>query len=139
MTPIFKGLVTKGKLEIENPSRLAKYLASLDGAVEVVIRKFRKQRSNEQNRYFHGVIVKMVADDLGLSPPEAKDMLKMMFLMVERNGIVTLRETSKLSTVEQEEFNEHCRRWAAAERGLSIPLPNEVDYDTYDARTEGDS
>lgn len=133
LVPKFKLDAVNGRVTYREPQRLADYIANLkDGEYEMVIQKPKKWRSNEQNRYFHGVIVKLIAEEIGLSPPEAKDMLKMMFLMHEKNGVVTLRSTADLSTVEQEEFNEHCRRWAAAEKGLNIPLPNEVDYSLFE-------
>ena len=133
LNPKFKFIVKGGVATVPELEKRMMFIRSLpDGEYEEIIRKPKKQRSNEQNRYFHGVIVKLISEGIGYSPDETKTLLKMMFLLVEKNGFVTCRETKDLSTVEQEEFNEHCRRWAAAELSINIPLPNEVDYTTID-------
>lgn len=137
--PKFKADVINGKLSFQEPQKMAGYVASLfDGVYEVIIRKPRKDRSDAQNRFFHGVVLKMIAEQTGQSLEEAKNMVKVMFLMVEKNGYITLRETKKLSTVEMEELNEQCRRWAVVELGINIPLPNEVDYSLYEEKFETD-
>ena len=128
MTPIFVGKVDHGKLTLTDRDRFDHYLTGLAGEVQVIVRKPRKDRSDRQNRYFHGVICQMVGDEIGIIPDEAKDLLKMMFLKVEKNGYTTMKQTSKLSTVEMEEFHENCRRWAAETLNINVPTPNEVDY-----------
>ena len=38
------------------------------------------------------------------------------------------KSTASLNTVEFEEFNSECRRWASKKIGLYIPEPNEIEY-----------
>ena len=48
--------------------------------VEVTIRKWQLKRSNQQNSYYWGVVVAMIAEAAGYTPEEAHDALRMQFL-----------------------------------------------------------
>jgi len=61
--PVFNGSVTKGNLSVEG--RYYKYLLSLEGAVEVIVRKPKKSRSNPENRYYWGVVVDLISEETG--------------------------------------------------------------------------
>ena len=94
-----------------------------------------KQRSNPQNKYFHGLVLPIIAEHTGYSTDEVKDLVKSMFLKREmmvktKEGmkeVSTVRGSAVLSTKEFEKFMEDIRRWASFELGLFIPLPNEGD------------
>ena len=60
-TPIFNGVVSKGKLKLSNTDRFNNYLLSLDGEVEVLVRYPKKDRSLNQNRYYFGVVVEIIS------------------------------------------------------------------------------
>ena len=106
------------------------YLKSLKGVYNIEVRKYSEKRSSSQNRYFHGVIVPYIAREVGDDERSVKEDLKAMFLSYkeEKYGevITKVSETSKLTTIEFEAFNEACRRWAVGFLGIVIPLPNEV-------------
>ena len=104
------------------------YLKSLDGDYQLVIRKPKKLRSNQQNRYAHGVIFKMISDETGMTVNEVKEAMKLTFLTYEVSRMITVRSTADLSTVEFEEFNQKCRMWASQNINLYIPLPDECDW-----------
>jgi hypothetical protein len=129
--PKFKVKILHGGISFEDLDKYQRYVQSLDGEYELIIQRPRKDRSNAQNRYFHGVILPMFAEN-GDTVEFWKNHLKDKFLSYESNGRRSVRETSGLSTVEMEEFNENCRRYGAVDFGLNIPLPNEVDYTKYD-------
>lgn len=125
MIPIFDGHVDNaGKLKMTNRDKFEEYLKGLSGRVEIIVRKPRKQRSDPQNRYYWGVIVKAIADHTGHTKDEVHDGLRHMFL---KDGWV-IKSTKDLSTAEAEEYHANCRMWAAATFSLIIPLPNEVIY-----------
>ena len=129
MNPIFLASVIKGKLVYNNPEGLENYLQSLnDKSVDVLIRLPKKDRSHEQNRYYWGVIIRLLSEHLGYSDDEMHDALKMLFLKDESRKIPTLRSTTELSTTEFEKYLEEIRMWAAQLLGFYIPLPNEVDF-----------
>lgn len=135
LTPKFTGEVIHGKMTLEQPEKLQKWLGIIskeDGTpqkVSVVVKKFRKIASNEQMRYYRGVIVKMVAEKLGMEYEDAHNMLRMMHLLDHTKQFPFPRSTTDLSTVEFEDYNRECRQWAAKELQLYVPLPNEVELD----------
>jgi len=95
----------------------------------VTIAKVVKHRSNQENRYAHGVVFPMMAEEMGCSMEEAKDALKFEFLRYQLpSGLWTVRQTSSLSTVEFEEFLSKCRMLASQMFNMYIGLPNEVEF-----------
>lgn len=111
--------------------------------IEVAVKQRYKQRSSPQLRYYFGVIVRSVllafidlGHDLQADNPEHAEMihefLKHKFL---HNGIEIANaqgeveklppSTTRLSTIEQEEYHEDIRRWAAEFLNVVIALPNE--------------
>jgi|ERR671919_2628947 hypothetical protein len=142
LTPRFRGRVdAEGVLRLEpaeaGPRR--RWLLTLRGQrVEVLVRKWRSKRSNEQNRYYRGVIVAMVAEAMGEEVPEhAHQALAWHFLKLpdEPGKLARRRSTTELTTVEMERYHEDCRMLAAKTWGLYIPLPNEVVDDAGDHTT----
>lgn len=92
--------------------------------LEVV--KSKNIRSLNQNRYYWGVIVKMIADETGYMMDEVHQILKGEFLRYERDGKTFTRSSSALNTLEFEQYGEKCRLFAAENLGLTIPLPHEI-------------
>lgn len=120
-----------------NDNRLRDFLeqALLDNKfVEVKI--YREKRTNLQNRYLHFVF-KVFGDEFGYTVPEAKDLLKQMFLAYEKSGksgkvSKFTRSTAELNTKEMTDFIESIRK-VASENGCYIPSPseyteNEINY-----------
>ena len=129
MNPIFLASILKGKLVFNNYEGFINYIQTLEGkSVDVVIRLPKKDRSNEQNRYYWGVVIRLLSEHLGYTDDEMHDALKMMFLKDNSRDIPTLRSTTELTTVEFEKYLEEVRMWAANMLGFYIPLPNEVDF-----------
>lgn len=129
----FYGNVKNGKLEMIDRDKFAKCLSSLKGSVEISIGAVTKLRSENENKYYWAVVVKMIANEMGTLPDYAHDMLKQMFL---KNGYSFkgkqydyVRSTTSLSTKEFEDYLEKIRMWSASELECIIPLPNEVDLD----------
>ena len=132
ITPIFRGFVESGKLKLVRPELFASFLLGIQGDVEMVVKKPRKERSLNQQGYYFGVVVKMIADELGyLKPEDAHNELRAMFLLIEEKPMRRYRSTTDLSTVEMEEYMSKIRAWAAIEIPLFIPLPNEIEETRY--------
>ena len=105
--------------------------------ITITIAKQRKSRSNKQNRYYRGVVVKLIQsafkDNWGESytSDEVHEFLKARFNYIEHvnedgGEIIKLgKSTTKNSTVEQEEYQEKCRTFGLEWFGITIPLPNE--------------
>jgi hypothetical protein len=84
-------------------------------------------RSSQQNRYYFGVVVKMIAEFCGYEPDEMHETLAMKFLRIEDDPILGTprrQRTPKTNTAEFTEYIEQCRR-LGAQLGLYIPDPGE--------------
>lgn len=87
--------------------------------------KERHIRSIQQNKYYHGVVCKLISDHTGYTCDEIHQILAEQFLFYEKDGRSFVKSTTKLKTNEFEAYMEECRRWASAELQVYIPLPNE--------------
>jgi hypothetical protein len=133
--PIFHGDVVDGKLKMADRERraMAEHVKTLENGthLDITVKKHKSQRSNQQLRYYFGVIVKMLADHTGYTKDEMHDELKAMFNKVPskiRAGEWIVKSTSELPTDKFETYEEEIRRWALITFNLPIPLPNEVDF-----------
>jgi hypothetical protein len=128
MFPIFTGRVEGGKLTLQEQDRFNAYLASLGAqSVDVVVRTWRKPRSNNQNAYMWGVVYQLISETTGFTPDETHDAMRLMFLLDRSKDIPTLKSTTQLTTTDMELYLENIRQWAAEHLNCVIPLPNEVD------------
>jgi hypothetical protein len=131
MTPIHKGKIVQGKPVFDNLSRYLVSLSKLEGQrFELTIKKEKSQRSLNQNGYYHAVVIAILSDFTGYEVDEIHEALKAKFLSLPEDdfGIVKIRSTTELSTVEFEDYLERIRRWATMKLNCFIPLPNEYRY-----------
>lgn len=90
-------------------------------------------RSNQQSRYYFGVVVDILSNHTGFTPEEMHEILKHKFLRDWKkiktvNGVfeyVYTKSTTILSTAEFENYLAKIREWAAIELNCQIPEPNE--------------
>ena len=128
MIPIFTGSVDNGGLKFDRRSSVDEYIGTLIGQrVEVIIRKPKTSRSTLQNSYYFGVVVEILAKELGYDKDEMHEILKYKFLQSNAMGMPYVKSTTKLSTGEFEDYLEKIRRWAAEFLNINIPLPNECE------------
>lgn len=92
----------------------------------------KDKRSLNQNSYYWGVVVKIIADHTGYTPEETHQELARMFLAYEKDGKIFTQSTAKLDTLEFENYLERSRKWAWSQFELTIPLPNEVTEEMFD-------
>jgi len=94
-------------------------------------------RSVEQNAYYWGVVIKILAEELGyIGTGEKEDLheeLKAMFLVKKGKIGTYVEQTSKLDTETYERYLKAIRGWALQFQNIYIPKPNEVEIssDTY--------
>lgn len=116
----------------------AKVVNNLEGQrITITIGKTKRNRSNNQNRYFHGPMLDVLLDhiqELGndMQKIELRELLKFKFLKKDilldaDTGEMAsiIKSTADLNTGEWEDFMEQIRAWAAEIFGIEIPLPNE--------------
>jgi hypothetical protein len=92
-----------------------------------------KIRSLPENRYYWGVLLKILSDYTGHTEEEMHEVCRSLFL----NETITLetkegislkqipRSSKELNTVEFEIYLAEIRQWASRDLGCYIPLPNE--------------
>ena len=153
--PKFYGKVTNGLIEHVDSDAFKRHVSMYPDGTEVEITIGRRYRRRTQglpgedtnfNGYYWGVIVRMVADEMGeLDNDFIHNMLQMLF---NRKGISTVDPDTKMRVnievprgtkyLSGGEFSEYCSRirtWASipgniCERGLYIPEPHEVEMDS---------
>lgn len=126
--PIFAGWVKSGKVILDLRSEFDRYVSSFEGKrVQLVLKKYKTKRSIEQNKYYWGVIIKILSEELGYFPEEIHDACRFKFLRVSGRVLSIARSTTELTTIEFEIYQEQIRIWALTELQIKIPLPNEVE------------
>lgn len=129
MTPKFKGHIKEGKLSLKEEANFKKYLQTLDGDIELIVKKSRKSITTPQMRYYYGVIIRTLSSELGYTSDEMDLVLKFKFLKeYDVNGLARIPSKLELDTEKSEDYFSKIRMWASSELGIYIPLPNEVEY-----------
>ena len=137
--PIFQGDVVNKKLKLFDHEKqaISRWIATFkDGTkLDITIRKHKSKRSNEQNRYYFGVVLPILADHFGHDNTEdMHEDMKLKFNPIESKiepGKTIGGTTTKLSTVDffsaETSYVERICRWAATEYGLYIPPPKKAE------------
>lgn len=144
IVPRWKGKVQGGRfvpfMEYENDYDI--HLSSLEDKIcYLTITDQEPDRSDNQNRYYRGAIVRDVANHIGITRDEAHALLGSMFLKeyvvaphvdkitgeVTQRKYTVVKSTASLSKNEMKEYIEECLRWASMELGLYIPDAISVD------------
>lgn len=113
------------------------YLSNLsDGFYEITPKKIKKLRSLRQNRYYFGVVLKLLSDYTGYTPIELHDGFRAMFLKVPGEFIERVKSTTELDTSEFETYLAQIRVLSSEKIGINIPLPNETGGFNYDFQSE---
>lgn len=110
---------------------VAEYVKGKDDWFVLEVLKSKKKRSLNQNRYYWGVVIKVISDHTGYTSDETHQELARMFLKYDNNGKTFVHSTTKLNTFDFEQYLEKCRNWALNEMSLDIPLPNEITEEMY--------
>ena len=136
MTPIFDGTIRDGKLLVDKAPAFREHLTGLEGKrIQLTVEKLKNTRTLQQNKYYWGVVVKLIARHTGHDPEQVHELLKQMFspkwhLLVAGQsdfGTPIPTSTTRLDTVAFVEYTERCRMWANEFLGLNVPLPGEVE------------
>lgn len=127
---LFYGRVLPGGLLVwESPKEYNRAVRSLAGKhVEGIIRQRRTKRTSQANRYYFGVVVKLMAEHCGYDPQEMHEAFAFRFLRIEDcpvTGAPRRKRTPDTDSAEFSEYVNHCIR-LAAEHGVVIPDAREV-------------
>lgn len=129
-TTRFLAKISDGKLDYYDPTAIRQRVAKLNNfEVWITIVKKSKARSDNQNRYYWGVVIKILAQELGYMEEEIHDTLKAKFLTDRTGKIEIVRSTASLATIDFENYLSAVRMWASSELNIYISQPNEVPFD----------
>lgn len=96
----------------------------------VTFSKEKKPRSNQESRYYWGVIVAIISEETGYTDEEVHEFLKTKFLkkemLIGRDHLAIGVSTATLTTEEFEKYCSEIRQWSSLELSLYLPLPNEL-------------
>ncbi len=129
ITPIFHGKVENDVIVLDNKDRFRAHRKTLEGErIDLILRKRTSQRSDQQNKYYWAVVVAMISEATGYTADEMHENLKRMFLSTkDEHGLIRIGSTATLKTLEFKDYLDKIIRWAA-DMGIPIPEPNDVDY-----------
>ena len=127
---LFGRIDDNGRLIFDDPVAFARVRGALRGRdVQVLVEPKRKPRSLAENNYYWGVVIPIISEWSGFTPEETHLALKEHFLSEfdRAHGLIRMKSTADLSTVDFERYMSNIRMWAA-DQGQFIPLPNEEYY-----------
>ena len=127
---LFGRIDDNGRLIFDDPVAFARVRGALRGRdVQVLVEPKRKPRSLAENNYYCGVVIPIISEWSGFTPEETHLALKEHFLSEfdRQHGLMRMKSTADLSTVDFEKYMSNIRMWAA-DQGQFIPLPNEEYY-----------
>lgn len=151
----FFGTVTAGKFQPEEPQRFREaFIAHNNKRITITVKRFHRPRSNQQNKYYWGVVLEIISEYTGYSPEEVHEMMRAKFLShvlkmkIKRRAkaakelhakrknkkpipkaiwIRVSKSTTDLTTVQFEKYLEKIKRFAATKLdGLYIPDPEKA-------------
>jgi hypothetical protein len=111
--------------------KITDYVSGKDDWFVCEVLRSKKTRSLNQNKYYWGVVIKILSQHTGYTPDETHQELARMFLSYESGSKRFVRSTTKLNTHDFEQYLEKCRQWSHNEMNAHIPLPNEVTEEMY--------
>jgi hypothetical protein len=129
------GFLLGGKLHVRDRKAFDEAMSSWrDCEVTVTIAKKHATRSQQQSRYYFGVVLALIAEHTGYTVDELHDWAKAKFLpkhlaLTDGNGVIVDEyilggSTTKLNKVEFGEYVESIRRFAAETLDINIPDPD---------------
>lgn len=120
-------------------SKVSDYMHRTKGKfIRIDYTAVKSARSLLQNAYYWSVIVKMIAEEIGYDTEVMHEILKKLFLpnkkydMPDGNDVVLSKSTSQLDTIEFEDYVLKIRIWAKDFLMMSIPTPNQTNYNYYE-------
>jgi azurin len=130
--PIIKAKIKNNQLAFDDKRQFDWHLQAIgeDTEVDVVIKKHRNKRSAEQNRYYFGVVLKMISDMTGHSAYDLHCHFKHHLLRKKDTRLTAHKSTTGLDTKEFSDYIESIKLFAKARLNLRIPSPDEVDLDS---------
>ncbi len=114
------------------------FLATQEMEAIFEVKGYKSSRSIEQNRYYWGVVIDILANELWYTPEDMHKEIKKKFLIwnelfkqlekQQQELLLTAVTTTTLNTKQFEELMTNIRQWSSIKLSINIPTPNEADY-----------
>lgn len=126
--PDFYGYVKEGQLYFDAKDAFNGFLYSITGRVRITVKPYKKIRSMNQNAYYWGVILTIIAKETGHTPEELHEIYKKKFLQttaIQFKDGKTYDVAISTSLLKTDEFGRYIDRIIAdaSEYGINIPSP----------------
>lgn len=150
VVPAWDVAIFDNEMVIRDDEAFHKHLIPLEGRdnYQLILKKKIKSRSRQEEKFYHAVPVKFVAEAMDITREEAHEFLKGLLLRVEERATrpdgsaaryERVMSTTELSDARYREYWEDVIRWAALPTmddglhagsglGIFIPYPNEVEW-----------
>ncbi len=115
------------------------YIERIDKDMLCEVRKDKRNRSIVQNAYYWFLLT-MLEQDTGNDKDDLHEYFKQKYLMTHITSLTFIadiqyhKSTTKLSTLEMEDYLEKIRIFASQELGCFLPKPNETEFDYLDLK-----
>ena len=106
------GRVKNGSIGYYDVYEFNKYISTLDGEVEIIIRPLQPRKSSAQDAYYRGVVIKTFAEHTGYTNQEMHAVCMQQF---------DITSTKILSKYEYSEYIAKVKRWASIDFDCYIP------------------
>lgn len=131
--PLYYGKVVNKRIQWPGSEarRMAQHIEKLDGQeIEVVLRKRKSKRSEQQNKYLFGCVYPLIAEHTGehanlVHKWCAEEFLPKDVIKIAGKEKIVTPSTTELSTKTMAEYIERIRLWANEELQITIPSSNE--------------
>ncbi len=107
---------------------------TLDKLISISWKSVKPTRSLLQNKYYWGVVIKMLSAEIGYEPEMMHEYMKDEFLpktsygMPDGHDFIRTLSTTTLSTKDFDWYIQKIRIWADNFLSLNIPLPNQTQF-----------
>lgn len=150
VVPAWEVMVINNEIVIKDEEAFKKHLIPLEGRenLQLTIKRKIKSRSRQEEKFYHAVPVKYVAEAMDITREEAHEFLKNLLLREETSIMLgdgtfvryeRTMSTTELSDARYREYWEDVIKWAALPTeddglsrtsglGIYIPYPNEVEW-----------
>ena len=136
MKPKFYYSIFAGEPKYERPEQRVAFLKGISKKPNIryveTHEKYVQNRTIQQNKYYFGVVVKMIVKETGSDKETVHAELKKKFLLIKDGVMPVVGSTKDLSTIDFMKYSDECVLWAAEFLQIIIPPPPYGDERTQD-------
>jgi hypothetical protein len=123
----WRGQIKNGMPAMNDAVAFRQHLATIGEGNDicVTVTRWRNTRTNAQNAYYWGVVVRYIAQHVGLTADECHEALREKFIPLSEGALPFRQSTTDFTTEEFEQYIAEVKNWSRAFLNVLIPEPNE--------------